>query len=109
MIQVFRKSKLLFSIILLAILSACKNKDADNDMTKTSDTTSINTPDTVASINLSNPVASDEVVITFQPEIGKVYHIVNDATFTSTQSAQGKSYTFKTTSNSKLSMTVKKC
>ncbi len=107
MIQVFRKSKLLFSIIILAILSACKNKDADNDITKTFDTTSINTPDTVASINLSNPVALDEVVITFQPEIGKVYHIVNDATFTSTQSAQGKSYTFKTTSNSKLSMTVK--
>lgn len=75
-----------YLIIIIASFSACKNRNSTEEPKKAAaDSLGISHADTAISINLENPVASQKILLRFQPPVSSTYYFNNNSSYTATR------------------------
>lgn len=100
------KNLLPLLLIATAIFTGCKKNVADDKDKTINDNTAVEDRDETISINLDSPVADEEILMRFQPEIGKTYKIESITNYTVDEAQDTAKIKIKSSKFAKVSLKI---
>jgi hypothetical protein len=102
------KSNYFLLLILFSgtVFLGCKKNVSDDKDKTLNDTSSVANNDTAVIINLDSPIANEEILLRFQPEIGKTYKVESAGNYTINEAQDSAKMTLKSNKYAKVTLRI---